>query len=110
MAFAAKSSSIPSTAGNTAPASGMSGSKPAKFDGTELGTNLPYMRFGRDERLKEVQRILRSSQPGPLRLERAPETSDHEYLEQQQKRLQSLAQRTMSIAVGRGMFTLFTSR
>lgn len=84
--------------------------KPANFDGTELGTNLPFMRFGRDERLKEVQRILRSSRPGPLRLVRAPETSDHEYIEQQQKKLQSLAQRTMAISVGRGMFTLYTSR
>jgi anaphase-promoting complex subunit 1 len=79
-------------------------------DGTELGTKLPFLRFGRDQRLKEVQRILGSSRPGPLRLVRAPETSDHEYLEQQQKKLQLLAQRTMAIAVGRGMFTLYTSR
>ena len=53
---------------------------------------------------------MRSSRPNALRLVRAPETNDHEYLEQQQKRLQLQAQRTMAVPVGRGMFTLFTAR
>lgn len=79
-------------------------------DGTELDTQLPHLRFGRDQRLKEVQRVMRSSRPGALRVVRAPETNDHEFLEQQQKKLQLQAQRTMAIPVGRGMFTLFTAR
>lgn len=89
-----------------APAAGT----PVVCDGTELDTQLPHLRFGRDQRLKEVQRVMRSSRPGALRIVRAPETNDHEFLEQQQKKLQLQAQRTMSIPVGRGMFTLFTAR
>ena len=82
----------------------------ADCDGTELGIQLPHLRFGRDQRLKEVQRMMRSSRPGLLRLVRAPESNDHDFIDQQQKKLQQLSQRTMAIPVGRGMFTLFTGR
>jgi anaphase-promoting complex subunit 1 len=89
---------------------GEGGAVSSSCDGTELGTQLPLFRFGRDQRLKEVQRILRSSRPGLLRVVRAPESNDHDFLDQQQKKLQQLANRTMAIPVGRGAFTLFTGR
>ena len=79
-------------------------------DGTEIGTALPYLRFGKDQRLKEVQRLLNSSKPTLLKVVRKPETNDHDYQAQQQERLRQLGARTMSMAVGRGMFTLFTAR
>jgi hypothetical protein len=49
---------------------------------------LSVLRFGRDRRMSEVCRLLRSDRPVPLRLTRAPEISDHDLVQQQQQRLE----------------------
>lgn len=62
--------------------------------------------FPRDQRMKEVARLLRSNRPICLKLEKAPDTSDQDYVQQQQARLLLLCKRTMSLSVARGMVTL----
>lgn len=62
--------------------------------------------FPRDQRVKEVARLLRSSRPICLKLEKGPDTSDQDYVQQQQTRLLLLCKRSMSLSVARGMVTL----
>jgi hypothetical protein len=62
--------------------------------------------FPRDQRVKEVARLLRSNRPICLKLEKAPDTSDQDYVQQQQARLLLLCKRSMSLSVARGMVTL----
>ena len=71
---------------------------------------LSVLRFGRDRRMSEVCRLLRSDRPVPLRLTRAPEISDHDLVQQQQQRLEVLCKRTLALPTGRGMLTLGTLR
>lgn len=66
------------------------------------------LRFPDDNRLKEVGRLLRSSRPCLVKVQRAVEVTDHDYERLKQERLLTLAQRTLALSVGRGMFTLGT--
>ncbi|OWZ23875.1 Anaphase-promoting complex subunit [Phytophthora megakarya] len=62
--------------------------------------------FPADQRMKEVARLLRSSRPICLKLEKTPDLSDLDYAQQQQARLLLLCKRSMALSVGRGMVTL----
>ena len=76
--------------------------------GLELVQSLTRLRFGRDRRMHEVCRLLRSHKPVRLVVERGPELSDHDLVMAQQTRLEQYCRRTLSLPVGRGMLTLST--
>lgn len=88
--------------------------KPRAKDSDPSGFELLYritaLRFGKDRRVREVCRLLRSSAPVRLQVERGPEVSDHELVAAQQQKLLQLSKRTMALGVGRGMITLSTVR
>ncbi|GMI26641.1 hypothetical protein TeGR_g303, partial [Tetraparma gracilis] len=77
-------------------------------DGLELVDKFSSMLFPNDHRVKEVGRLLRSSQPLFLKVERAPEVSDHEHEQRKQTKLMHLCNRNMAVPIGRGMLTLGT--
>jgi anaphase-promoting complex subunit 1 len=64
------------------------------------------LRFGEDDRVHEVCRMLRSSKHIYLRVERTPENSDLEHRSKLQMRLLTLCRRTFAACVGRGMLTM----
>ncbi|XP_019849502.1 PREDICTED: anaphase-promoting complex subunit 1-like isoform X2 [Amphimedon queenslandica] len=78
-------------------------------NGMSFDDEVLKVRFSTDMRVNEVKRLLTSSEPARINLEQKPEVSDHDFLEEQELHLLSLCQRTMSLPVGRGMFTLATS-
>ncbi|KAL4443950.1 hypothetical protein ABPG75_011687 [Micractinium tetrahymenae] len=84
---------------------------PEAGDGMEnLAQEAARLRFGRDLRLLEVRRLLRSSAPVPLRMGNVPEPSDAEGTAAQQLKLTALAIRTCALPLGRGALTLGTLR
>ncbi|XP_030051793.1 anaphase-promoting complex subunit 1 [Microcaecilia unicolor] len=64
--------------------------------------------WSEDLRVQEVRRLLQSSHPVRVNVVQMPEVSDHEYIEEKENRLLQVCQRTMSLPLGRGMFTLFS--
>ncbi|KAK3042882.1 hypothetical protein RJ639_001155 [Escallonia herrerae] len=64
------------------------------------------LRYGRDLRLNEVRRLLCSARPVAIQTSVNPTASDQDL---QQAQLWQLAQRTTSLPVGRGAFTLATT-
>ncbi|KDO23963.1 hypothetical protein SPRG_22263 [Saprolegnia parasitica CBS 223.65] len=62
--------------------------------------------FPKDQRLKEVCRLLRSNKPMLLKVQREAHHSDADVLSLQQARLLLLCKRSMSLSVARGMVTL----
>ena len=64
--------------------------------------------FPYDLRVKEAARLLRSSRPVFLRVQRAVEVSDHEYERMKQQKLAMLCRRLLPLPVGRGMLTFGT--
>lgn len=64
------------------------------------------MLFPRDNRLYEVGKLLRSSRPTFLKVQRAVEVSDHDFERMKQERLLVLCRRVQALPLGRGMFTL----
>jgi hypothetical protein len=66
------------------------------------------LRFPEDERVHEVCRMLRSSVPCYLKLERAPELTEIEFRQKQQLRLLTICRRSLACPVGRGMLTIGT--
>ena len=81
----------------------------SNVDGTRMDGEFDRLRFGRDRRLIEVRRCLSASLPVKLRIPPSSEVTDHDVHAAHQTRLQLLARRTLSIAVGRGIFTLATA-
>ncbi|ETL36971.1 hypothetical protein L916_11162 [Phytophthora nicotianae] len=75
-------------------------------DGLEDITSRSQPLFPTDQRMKEVARLLRSSRPLCLKLEKTPDLSDLDYAQQQQSRLLLLCKRSMALSVARGMVTL----
>lgn len=80
-------------------------SAPSSFqsssDGMEgLSERAVLLRFGRDLRLLEVRRLLRSSLPVKLSMGATPEVGDAEGAQHQQIRLMVLAMRTMALPMG----------
>lgn len=61
--------------------------------------------FPYDSRVKEAARLLRSSRPVFLRVQRPVEVSDHEYERMKQQKLAMLCRRVLPLPVGRGMLT-----
>ncbi|XP_067942249.1 anaphase-promoting complex subunit 1-like [Watersipora subatra] len=81
--------------------------KVKQLDGLEvLDNKILKMRWSKDLRLEEVKRCLNSNQPVKITLQQRPEVSDHQFIEQKQRHLLALCQRTMALPVGRGMLTL----
>ncbi|XP_034650000.1 anaphase-promoting complex subunit 1 [Drosophila subobscura] len=77
-------------------------------DMDNMDTKLLRLRFPDDMRVEEVRRLLSSSEPVPIEVHQSPGTSDHEFIEEQEKQLFALCARTMTLPLGRGMFTLRT--
>ncbi|RXM27211.1 Anaphase-promoting complex subunit 1 [Acipenser ruthenus] len=64
--------------------------------------------WSKDLRVQEVRRLLQSALSVRVNVVHLPEFNDHEYIEEKENKLLQLCQRTMSLPVGRGMFTLFS--
>eukprot|EP00520_Triparma_pacifica_P000379 CAMPEP_0118642732 /NCGR_PEP_ID=MMETSP0785-20121206/5991_1 /TAXON_ID=91992 /ORGANISM="Bolidomonas pacifica, Strain CCMP 1866" /LENGTH=1040 /DNA_ID=CAMNT_0006534301 /DNA_START=27 /DNA_END=3146 /DNA_ORIENTATION=- len=77
-------------------------------DGLVLVTKYAAMLFNEDSRVKEVSKLLRSSRPIFLKVDRPPEVSDHEFEQRKQQKLLLLCTRAMAAPLGRGMLTLGT--
>jgi anaphase-promoting complex subunit 1 len=76
----------------------------------EVSSFVGPLRFGRDKRLCEARRLLCSATPVPIRLGEGAEGGDPEHATASQTRLWALAARTCALPLGRGAFTLATSR
>jgi anaphase-promoting complex subunit 1 len=63
------------------------------------------LRFHKDLRIKEVERLLSSHKPVTFQFTRNLEISDHDMVTEQQTLLLHVAQRTLALPVGRGCFT-----
>ncbi|KAL6068526.1 Anaphase-promoting complex subunit 1 [Balamuthia mandrillaris] len=79
--------------------------------GAILDNEACRLRFGRDQRLRDVHKMLASSYPRRIHLQAnqaagAMGMAEHEIAAAQQKQLLRMAHRTLALAVGRGMFTL----
>ncbi|XP_031572163.1 anaphase-promoting complex subunit 1-like [Actinia tenebrosa] len=81
-----------------------------KDDGMDFNEEVMRLRFGKDLRVQEVRRLLQSARPVRVSLVQKPEVSDHEFIQEQEAKLLLMCKRTMALPVGRGMFTLATSR
>ncbi|KAJ7330710.1 Anaphase-promoting complex subunit 1 [Desmophyllum pertusum] len=79
-------------------------------DGFNLDDEVLRLRFGKDLRVQEIRRLLQSSKPVTVNVLQKPEVSDHDFIQEQETRLLMMCKRTMSLPVGRGMFTMATSR
>ncbi|PIA32336.1 hypothetical protein AQUCO_04500142v1 [Aquilegia coerulea] len=76
-------------------------------DGMEhIFNSSTQLRYGRDLRLNEVRRLLCSARPVSVQTSPNPSASDQEL---QQAQLWQLAQRTTTLPLGRGAFTLATT-
>ena len=60
------------------------------------------LRWPTDRRVAEVRKFLQSSRPVIIGVQQRPEVSDHDFVEEQERSLQSLCIRTMALPVGRG--------
>ncbi|XP_037936242.1 anaphase-promoting complex subunit 1 [Teleopsis dalmanni] len=74
-----------------------------------IDTKLLSLRFPDDMRIAEVRRLLTSSESVLIDITQSPGTSDHDFIEEQEKQLFAMCTRTMTLPMGRGMFTLRTS-
>ncbi|XP_035788012.1 anaphase-promoting complex subunit 1-like [Anopheles albimanus] len=78
-------------------------------DGMEqLDRELLSLRFPGDRRIDCVRAFLDSTQQVTIDVVQARNVSDHDFIEEQEKRLYALCLRTMSQPIGRGMFTYAT--
>lgn len=76
---------------------------------THIHTKLLRLRFPQDLRVDEVRRLLASANPVVIDITQKIGVSDHEFIEEKEKQLLGMCTRTMSLPVGRGMFTMRTS-
>jgi anaphase-promoting complex subunit 1 len=112
---AASSSSTSSSSGalslQSAVSSNMSDAPTSSYtddegDGLLQAEAAAVLRFPDDHRAREACRMLRCTRRQLLRLDRAPEVTDHEYAARQQARLLLLCERMLAAAPARGMLTL----
>jgi hypothetical protein len=75
-------------------------------DGLSWIESAAASRFPDDLRMKEVCRLLRSSRPLYLRVERSAEATDQSHRHKQQLKLLSLCRRSLACPVGRGALTM----
>jgi len=66
------------------------------------------MFFPNDTRIHEAAKLLRSSKPLFLRVNRGPEVHDHDFERLKQQKLALLCRRILPLPVGRGMLTIGT--
>ena len=72
-------------------------------DGLEdVEGELTDLRWPHDRRVAEVRKFLQSARPVIIGVQQRPEVSDHDFVEEQERSLQSLCVRTMALPVGRG--------
>lgn len=69
--------------------------------------NLPHVRFGADRRLREVERIMQASRVRTISIE-SKGGSDAEIAQYQQSMVNTIAQRTLAVLVGQGIFEFGT--
>lgn len=77
-------------------------------DGLDLVMEQCQVLFPADRRLKEVRRLLRSSAPVNLKIEKSDDSSEEDFRVEQQSRLLSMCKRSMALSVARGMVTYGT--
>ena len=65
-----------------------------------IDTKLLRLRFPDDLRINDVKAFLNSSQPVTIDIVQAPNVSDHEFIEEQEKQLYALCTRTMALPIG----------
>ena len=65
-------------------------------------------RFNEDLRLKEIRNCLQTTRPIQIKLTQGPDVSDHDFVEEEEKFLYCVCQRTMALPIGRGILTLHT--
>ena len=90
---------------NNEPRGGISDNAPANtiYDGLEaVESEITHLRWPADRRLADVRRMLQSARPVLIEVEQRPEMSDHDFVEVQERALQSLCIRTMALPIGRG--------
>uniref|UniRef100_A0A182SDL4 Uncharacterized protein n=1 Tax=Anopheles maculatus TaxID=74869 RepID=A0A182SDL4_9DIPT len=68
------------------------------------------LRFPDDRRMDDVRTFLNSSQRIQINMPQPPNVPDHEFLEEQERRLYMLCLRTMALPIGRGMLTVSSNR
>uniref|UniRef100_A0AAG5DRA5 Anaphase-promoting complex subunit 1 n=1 Tax=Anopheles atroparvus TaxID=41427 RepID=A0AAG5DRA5_ANOAO len=73
-----------------------------------LDVELLRLRFPHDRRIDDVRSFLTSSRRVLIDIPQGPNVSDHDFIEEQERRLYSLCLRTMAQPIGRGMFTFST--
>uniref|UniRef100_A0A182KCH8 Uncharacterized protein n=1 Tax=Anopheles christyi TaxID=43041 RepID=A0A182KCH8_9DIPT len=76
----------------------------------DLDNEILQLRFPDDRRIEDVRAFFNSSQRIQINIPQPATTPDHEFLEEQERRLYMLCLRTMALPVGRGMFTVCSSR
>ncbi|QRW13959.1 anaphase-promoting complex subunit 1 [Ceratobasidium sp. AG-Ba] len=77
-----------------------------EHSGTELGLKgFTDVRFGNDQRLREVEQMLSASRVVVIKLKERPELSEHDQAAENQQVAHCIAERTFSLAFGRGAYT-----
>ena len=80
------------------------------YDGLEsVESEITRLRWPKDRRLADVRRMLQSARPVIIVVEQRPEMSDHDFLEVQERALQSFCVRTMALPIGRGALSFRTT-
>lgn len=79
-------------------------------DGLEdIETDITRLRWPNDRRVSDVRKLLQSARPVIIGVQQRPEVSDHDFVEEQERSLQSLCIRTMALPVGRGAISFQTA-
>lgn len=79
-------------------------------DGLEdIENEVTKLRWPNDRRLSDVKKLLQSAKPVIIGVQQRPEVSDHDFVEEQERSLQSLCIRTMALPVGRGAISFQTA-
>ena len=69
---------------------------------------LPHVRFGSDRRLAEVERIMQTTQIRTIAIQEPKNASDADIAQYQQSFVNTIANRTLSVPVGQGIFNYGT--
>lgn len=78
--------------------------------GTEIEDEVCFFRFSRDNRLKEVQQLLNSSSIITIEQKDNEGQTDQDIISTQQEQILLFSRRTLSLSIGRGIFTFGTCK
>lgn len=78
------------------------GAEPVEDGLEDVESEVTRLRWPKDKRVQAVRRLLQSARPVVIAVQQRPEVSDHDFVEEQERCLQSLCVRTMALPVGRG--------